>query len=1622
MKRRMFVAALALLLVAADGRKPAWAITRIWNVVTGTWNTAANWNPNSAAPNGADVAQFSTAGTSTSTVAAGALAFGDLSVTAGTVTLNGGQALSVTGVGGGNTVLVTGASTILNLGTSGSALSLTTGANLSAINGGTINVKFGSSYTGVAINDGTAGNGTIVVDGAGSKVTVAGVNLGLALTGNLTFQNNSTGNSLGTVTLAVSPTANSVGNLSVLSGSTVTFGGSLTAGTSGITGQSATITVDGASSITQTGITTIDLGASANSTTALNIGTTTSGASFTTGTGLFTISPTATVNIGAGAITGTLNANGNLTVSGGVLRAATATGSLFNFAAGKTLTVLNGGRVSITGFYTTSNSTYNVSGTNSTFENLGGVGFLTISNGGQVNISAGGLLSSGIINIGNGSNGTLSVDGAGSRAIALTTCFWGNAGGTGTVTFSHAATGQFPVSLEVSTGNSANSIGIVNVQSGATLPNLGGVTIGNNSLSGSSGTFTVTGASSAVTQTGGLTIGTTDVGAVDGTLTLTSGGTWTTGTGATAINARGLVDIQAGGTLNANGNLTVTGGVLQAANGSAFNFVTGKSLTVQNGGHLTISIASHILTVAGGAQANVFSGGLLSSTGVIDVGDTTNGTLSVDGAGSQATASFAIVCGIAGGTGTVTFSNSATGQFPGGIFVSTVLRSAPNSIGIVNVQSGATLTNLGGAVIGENSDAGSSGTLTVTGTNSAVTQAAASTLNVGNGGAGAVNGTLNLTNGGAWTVGSTTILNSRGLINIDGGFADLKALYLNGGTITFNSGSLSFADGLTIDAAGLTIDDPNNHHLLVAATTVLDSSRTMSVTGTATIQPFSTFTLAGGTFNTADLVNHGTFNFQSGTLGFIGASGLTIGSGGALGSTLTLGAGRTLNVTNTTSINPGSLLLVVSGAGFTTGSLANSGEFDLDGLAATANATTVSNSGLIRGEGRIVASAASNAFANNSAGELRAENGKRIQIIGTNAANAGKINLQGGTAEFTQPLANGSTGQIVGRGMLISGGAGLTNNGNIALSGGLTDVFGDVNNATGSATKGVTISGNAGVTFWDDVTNGAGSLFKVSSGSSATFFGSFGGGGISGGGQVNFEADVTPGFSPAAVTFGGNLTFESTSTLHIDLGGTTPGNAPNNHDQVNVVGTAALGGTLDLVPFNGFVPVSGDKFVVMTYASAGGTFSTVTGTSPAPGLTYTAVYSPTNLTILTTTTGEKTWGVDADGNASVGSNWLGGVAPGGVGDSATFSTIITTPRTVTVDADTTVGTLNFDSPISYTLAGAHSLTLQASGSDPATINVSGAHGNGVHTISAPVALSSNLNLVHNSGGTLRVTGPLDNSAGHAINKSGTGVTEISGAPTLGAGTSLTVTGGTLCFALASGTASVGAGVQATVGSSATVELAGAASALSSSAHRANILNNSSAASGLLVSGTNQQVGFIDGSGTTQVNAGSDLTANHIIQTALVIGGALGNPATVAIAESDASGNPLGQADVEPTRMDAGAAMEPEPASDLSGSGSSSVGLLPPSAGDSSSALPLIVLSPPPGIVANPVAVPEPSAGLLCVLGVMAGLIRSLGRRRPRHGILGPTLEGPVKGDSPILLRQFAPRTPQKWDSPRRFSA
>ena len=196
------------------------------------------------------------------------------------------------------------------------------------------------------------------------------------------------------------------------------------------------------------------------------------------------------------------------------------------------------------------------------------------------------------------------------------------------------------------------------------------------------------------------------------------------------------------------------------------------------------------------------------------------------------------------------------------------------------------------------------------------------------------------------------------------------------------------------------------------------------------------------------------------------------------------------------------------------------------------------------------------------------------------------------------------------------------------------------------------------------------------------------------------------------------------------------------------------------------------------------------------------------------------------------------------------------------------------------------------------------------------------------------------------------------APSLSNNTAIAVNAGTLRFNNTVGPASVGTGVTVTISGAATLELAGTIAALSSSAgpaNRANVFNNSSAAAGLLISGINQQVGNVTGAGTTMVNSGSSLTANSIVQSALVIGGAPGALGAVTIDASDSSGNPMSVSLAEPL---AGETTPPAiQNAELVAAASNSVG-----AG---------------------VALPEPSSLILIAMGGLAAVAATYASRRMR---------------------------------------
>jgi hypothetical protein len=187
--------------------------------------------------------------------------------------------------------------------------------------------------------------------------------------------------------------------------------------------------------------------------------------------------------------------------------------------------------------------------------------------------------------------------------------------------------------------------------------------------------------------------------------------------------------------------------------------------------------------------------------------------------------------------------------------------------------------------------------------------------------------------------------------------------------------------------------------------------------------------------------------------------------------------------------------------------------------------------------------------------------------------------------------------------------------------------------------------------------------------------------------------------------------------------------------------------------------------------------------------------------------------------------------------------------------------------------------------------------------------------------------------------------------------------GTLRFLL-TGNAVMGA-APAMVKNDATLEVANSTPALSNTP----VINNSTASAGLLITGSCLEIKSIDGIGSTQVTAGADVTTDHIIQNALVIGGTGTNPATVTIDASDASGNPLAKNADDPLAapLSAGSIVQSNLLTGDAGSTAAATGL---------SAESVALSSPSTGAA----SVPEPSAIVLPLFAVACFVSRSVFRR------------------------------------------
>lgn len=227
----------------------------------------------------------------------------------------------------------------------------------------------------------------------------------------------------------------------------------------------------------------------------------------------------------------------------------------------------------------------------------------------------------------------------------------------------------------------------------------------------------------------------------------------------------------------------------------------------------------------------------------------------------------------------------------------------------------------------------------------------------------------------------------------------------------------------------------------------------------------------------------------------------------------------------------------------------------------------------------------------------------------------GGLNITSGTVRIHGPTTLADTLPVA-----ISSGTTLSlNNQNETI--GLVSGLGTVN--LGSGTLTTTVSGNA--TLTPELT-GTGGLTKAGSGtllitSAKAYTGATtvasgtlivntnlnnssgvsvaNGAVLKGSGTVGattVNGTLAPGNSPGILTTG-NLSLASGSFLDMEIGGVTPGNVADSHDQVVVTGTVNIAGTADLniVSYEAFVPYSTNPIVLVRNDGTDAIVGTFTG-------------------------------------------------------------------------------------------------------------------------------------------------------------------------------------------------------------------------------------------------------------------------------------------------------------------------------------------------------------------------------------------------------------------------------------------
>jgi hypothetical protein len=415
------------------------------------------------------------------------------------------------------------------------------------------------------------------------------------------------------------------------------------------------------------------------------------------------------------------------------------------------------------------------------------------------------------------------------------------------------------------------------------------------------------------------------------------------------------------------------------------------------------------------------------------------------------------------------------------------------------------------------------------------------------------------------------------------------------GNLLINAGDTTMFKGMFIDNGTVDMTAMNCNPCSQATAEIIGNVQ-FTGTGPWTLHGLNGFTpVITGTAGQSDTLNNGIMIQGNGIIGNNTMNLINSGKGGinansSLPLTISMASGNSFANQGVLSVaaNPGSAASVLTIKGpfknfKSTTSTLTGGSFNISGTLQFDNANIVNNAAKLTLAGQIVDQNNANAllnFANNkSTGSLTV----LPQTFGTNFNTAGPFS-NAGKVTITKAVA------------LVVGGSGTNYNqtggittvdGRLAVPlGGLVNITGGTLQGGGALPAGATITGS------------------VSLGNPSTTAATF----------IIGDSNKKSGL----IAIANNYAQLATGVMDVQIGGTTPG---TQYSQVNITGTAALTGTLNIAIIKSFKPTIGQTFTILN-ASTGvtGTFSVVNGTSIDSTKHFSVSYTPTTV-VLTVVSG-----------------------------------------------------------------------------------------------------------------------------------------------------------------------------------------------------------------------------------------------------------------------------------------------------------------------------------------------------------------------------------------------------------------